>query len=85
MRITLPFLLLNTIFGGYFGSRLMSNIREEKGLTYGIYSSLAALKYAGTFSIQTDTNLENLEICLREIYMEMERLQKCLLMNMKLH
>ena len=73
------FLLLNTIFGGYFGSRLMSNIREEKGLTYGIYSSLAALKYAGTFSIQTDTNLENLEICLREIYMEMERLQKMLI------
>lgn len=73
------FLLLNTIFGGYFGSRLMSNIREEKGLTYGIYSSLAALKYAGTFSIQTDTNLENLEICLREIYMEMERLQNMLI------
>ena len=73
------FLLLNTIFGGYFGSRLMSNIREDKGLTYGIYSSLAALKYAGTFSIQTDTNLENLEICLREIYIEMERLQNMLI------
>ena len=29
--------VLNTIFGGYFGSRLMSNIREEKGYTYGIY------------------------------------------------
>ena len=69
------FILLNTIFGGYFGSRLMSNIREEKGLTYGIYSSLAALKYKGIFSIQTDTNLENLDLCLREIYMEMERLQ----------
>ncbi len=69
------FLLLNTIFGGYFGSRLMSNIREEKGLTYGIYSSLSTLKYTGIFSIQTDTNLENLEVCLREIYLEMERLQ----------
>jgi zinc protease len=70
------FILLNTIFGGYFGSRLMSNIREEKGLTYGIYSSLAALKYNGIFSIQTDTNLENLDLCLREIYLEMERLQQ---------
>lgn len=69
------FTLLNTIFGGYFGSRLMSNIREEKGLTYGIYSGLSALKYSGTFSIQTDTNVEKLDLCLREIYLETERLQ----------
>lgn len=69
------FVLLNTIFGGYFGSRLMSNIREEKGLTYGIHSSLAALKHNGFFSIQTDTNLENKELCLNEIYVELERLQ----------
>ena len=68
------FILLNTIFGGYFGSRLMSNIREEKGLTYGIYSSLSALKYNGIFSIQTDTNLENRDVCLREIYLEIDRL-----------
>ena len=32
--------LLNTLLGGFFGSRLMKNIREEKGLTYGIHSSL---------------------------------------------
>ncbi len=69
------FVLLNTIFGGYFGSRLMSNIREEKGLTYGIYSSISTLKHNGVFSIQTDTNLENLDVCLREIYLETERLQ----------
>ncbi|MFN8261116.1 MAG: pitrilysin family protein [Chitinophagales bacterium] len=69
------FLLLNTIFGGYFGSRLMSNIREDKGLTYGIHSGLSTLKHSGVFAIQTDTNLENLDICLREIYLEAERLQ----------
>lgn len=69
------FVLLNTIFGGYFGSRLMSNIREDKGLTYGIHSGLSTLKHSGIFSIQTDTNLENLDVCLREIYMEIERLQ----------
>jgi zinc protease len=69
------FILLNTLFGGYFSSRLMSNIREEKGLTYGIHSSLFTLKHTGIFSIQTDTNLENLDVCLREIYSEMERLQ----------
>lgn len=73
------FVLLNTIFGGYFGSRLMSNIREEKGLTYGIHSGLSTLKHTGIFSIQTDTNLENLDVCLREIYMETERLQNDLI------
>lgn len=69
------FVLLNTILGGYFGSRLMSNIREEKGLTYGIHSSLAALKHNGIFSIQTDTNLENKDLCLHEIYLELDRLK----------
>lgn len=69
------FVLLNTIFGGYFGSRLMSNIREEKGLTYGIYSGLSTLKTTGIYAIQTDTNLENLDTCLHEIYTEIERLQ----------
>jgi zinc protease len=73
--------LLNTIFGGYFGSRLMSNIREEKGLTYGIYSSLSLLKKHAIFSIQTDTNLENKELCLQEIYLEIERLKNELIPN----
>ena len=31
-------MVLNTLFGGFFGSRLMSNIREDKGYTYGIHS-----------------------------------------------
>ena len=70
-----PFTLLNTIFGGYFSSRLMSNIREEKGLTYGIHSGLSPLKYSGSWAIYTDTNNKTLEICLREIYLELERLQ----------
>ncbi len=74
-----PFLLLNTIFGGYFGSRLMGNIREEKGLTYGIYSGLATLKHGGIFSIQTDTNLDTLDLCLEEIYKEIDRLHQTLI------
>ncbi|MDB5226977.1 MAG: peptidase [Bacteroidota bacterium] len=69
------FSLLNTVFGGYFSSRLMSNIREEKGLTYGIYSGLNTFRNSGTFSIHTDTNVESLELCLREIYSEIDRLQ----------
>lgn len=67
-------LLLNHILGGYFGSRLMKNIREEKGLTYGIHSSVAALKHASYLTIGTDVNKENRELALEEIKNEMRRL-----------
>jgi zinc protease len=67
-------LLLNHIFGGYFGSRLMKNIREEKGLTYGINSSVAALKHASYLTIGTDVNKENRELALQEIKNEMHKL-----------
>jgi zinc protease len=67
-------LLLNHIFGGYFGSRLMKNIREEKGLTYGINSSMAALKHASYLTIGTDVNKENRELALQEIKNEMLKL-----------
>jgi zinc protease len=67
-------LLLNHIFGGYFGSRLMKNIREEKGLTYGINSSVAALKHANYLTIGTDVNKENRELALQEIKNEMLKL-----------
>jgi predicted Zn-dependent peptidase len=69
------FLLLNTIFGGYFGSRLMNNIREDKGLTYGIYSTLNPLKNNGYWGIYTDTNIHKLDICLKEIHFELEKIQ----------
>jgi zinc protease len=43
--------ILNTILGGYFGSRLMSQIREESGYTYNIYSSMENLLFDGTLLI----------------------------------
>lgn len=64
-------LLLNHILGGYFGSRLMKNIREEKGLTYGINSSVSALKHASFITIGTDVNKENRELAMQEIKHEM--------------
>ncbi len=73
------FLLLNTILGGYFGSRLMSNIREDKGLTYGIYSALHSLKYEGFWAIYTDTNLDKLELCMQEIKSEIRQIQETLI------
>lgn len=65
---------LNHILGGYFGSRLMKNIREEKGLTYGIYSSVQTLKHNGYLTIATDVNKENKSLAFAEIRKELLRL-----------
>lgn len=46
--------LANLIFGGYFGSRLMQIIREEKGLTYGINSSIINMQEYSYFLIASD-------------------------------
>ncbi|HTJ15010.1 MAG TPA: pitrilysin family protein [Dinghuibacter sp.] len=67
--------VLNTIFGGYFGSRLMSNIREEKGYTYGIHSFLQAYTRLGAWMISTEAGRDVGEAAVREIYFEMERLR----------
>ncbi len=72
----IPFTVLNTIFGGYFGSRLMQNIREEKGLTYGIYSGVAYLKHSSFFYIQADVIKEKREEAIAEIHKEMQLLKE---------
>ncbi|MBX2929910.1 MAG: insulinase family protein [Saprospiraceae bacterium] len=64
--------VLNTIFGGYFGSRLMANIREEKGYTYNIYSSLDPMRYDGAFFISTETGTEFVKDTLIQVYHELE-------------
>ena len=68
--------LLNHILGGYFGSRLMKNIREEKGLTYGINSSIHALKHDAFLLVGIDVNKENCTVALSEIKSEIKRLQE---------
>jgi predicted Zn-dependent peptidase len=68
--------LLNLVLGGYFGSRLMKNIREDKGLTYGIYSSLESYKNGGCWYIETEMNNELREQGLSEIYKELKSLRE---------
>jgi zinc protease len=70
----LPFTMLNEILGGYFGSRLMKNIREEKGLTYGISSNLVMLKNATYLVIGTDVKKELREQAHAEIMKEVQQL-----------
>ena len=71
-----PMVVLNTLFGGYFGSRLMSNIREDKGFTYGIYSSLNPAQHGGDLTIHTEVGRPVIDAAVQEIYMEMERLRQ---------
>lgn len=66
----------NTILGGYFGSRLMKNIREEKGYTYGISSSHLPLPKFGYLLIGTDVKREFTQNTIDEIFKEISTLQQ---------
>jgi predicted Zn-dependent peptidase len=67
--------VLNTVLGGYFGSRLMTNIREDKGYTYGIGSAVVSLQKSGYFFIASEVGSNVTSDALREVYSEIEKLQ----------
>ncbi len=69
------FYILNTILGGYFSSRLMENIREEKGYTYNIYSTSEHMFHGGCFYIATEVGNAYRDATLKEIYQELEKLR----------
>ena len=68
--------VLNCLFGGYFNSRLMSNIREEKGYTYGIDSVIAPFKYGSVMLIVSDVTADKDNATLDEIRKEMKLLRE---------
>ncbi|MBT2558635.1 insulinase family protein [Hymenobacter sp. ISL-91] len=68
--------VLVKVLGGYFGSRLMKNIREDKGFTYGIYSSVHPREYATSFMIGSDVNTANAPAAIEQIQLELRRLQE---------
>ncbi|MGI4819695.1 MAG: M16 family metallopeptidase [Janthinobacterium lividum] len=72
-------LLLVKILGGYFGSRLMRNIREDKGFTYGIQASVVGRELATALVIGTDVKGDSADATRHEIAYELERLQTELL------
>jgi len=67
--------VLNNIFGGYFGSRLMANIREDKGYTYGIHSYLLNHLQESAWMISTEAGKDVCEATIEEVYKEMELLR----------
>lgn len=68
--------VMMTVFGGYFGSRLMSNIREEKGYTYGISAGIMFYPDSGLLAIATETDNEYVEPLIKEVYREIDRLHQ---------
>ena len=79
------FQVLNCLLGGYFGSRLMANIREDKGYTYGIGSAVVSLKDSGYFFIATEVGAEVCGAALTEIEKEIDLLKSETIAEEELH
>lgn len=69
------FSVLNTLTGGYFSSRLMQNLRERQGLTYGISSSSTFFGRQSVFAISSDVNVENTGRAVDSCFEELQRIQ----------
>lgn len=69
-------MLLNSLFGGFFGSRLMANIREDKGYTYGIYSYILNHVHDSGWMVSTEAGRDVSEDTIKEVYLEMARLRE---------
>ena len=68
--------VLNNLFGGFFGSRLMSNIREDKGYTYGIHSYFENHIHDSAWMVSTEAGRDVCEATISEVYKEMEMLKR---------
>ena len=78
------FMVLNTILGGYFGSRLMMNIREDKGYTYNIYATQDTMLKDACFYVATEVGNEFVDAAKKEIYKEIDRLRNDLITESEL-
>lgn len=71
----LPLTLANAIYGGAFHSRLVANIREQKGYTYSPRSGLTALRRHGYFGVQAAVRNDVVAATLTEIFYELDRIR----------
>lgn len=69
-------MVLNSLFGGFFGSRLMSNIREDKGYTYGIHSFIQNHVHDSAWVVSTEAGKDVCEATIAEVYKEMKGLRE---------
>ena len=68
--------VLSTVLGGYFGSRLMQNLRERNGFTYGVFSAMVNFQQTGYLAIATQVGREVTDEALQQIACEIEQLRK---------
>ena len=71
----IPMQVLVTVLGGYFGSRLIANLREERGYTYGVFAALVNLDKEGYMAIATEVTTDATQDAIEQIFYEMKRLQ----------
>ncbi|MDD5363037.1 MAG: pitrilysin family protein [Ignavibacteria bacterium] len=71
----IPVVLLNTLFGGMFTSRINKNLREKNGLTYGARSSYNCKKHSGDFSVEAEVNDDKAGFAISEIIKEMNEIR----------
>lgn len=76
--------VLAMVLGGYFGSRLVTNLREERGYTYGVYSAMMNMKWDGYIAVATDVAAEATTDARDQIFVEIERLRKELIPEQEL-
>lgn len=69
------FSVLSTLTGGYFSSRLMQNLRERQGLTYGVSASSTFFGRQSIFAISSDVNAEQTQRAIDACFEELQRLQ----------
>ncbi len=67
--------VLATVLGGYFGSRLMKSLREERGYTYGVMSAMVNFAQSGYFAVATQVGVDVVEDALNLIYEQVELLR----------
>ena len=77
--------ILSTVLGGYFGSRLMKNIREEKGYTYHIGSDLLTSTQQVLFLIHCEAQAGKSQEVINEVHREIQRLHTERIPDEELH
>ncbi len=71
----IPVSVMNTLFGGYFGSRLNLSLREDRGYTYGAHSRFDARKQRGPFAAGAEVRSEVTDLAIEEVLKEMQRMR----------
>lgn len=80
----IPMQVLSTTLGGYFGSRLMQNLRERNGFTYGVFSAMVNFQNTGYLAIATQVGTDVTEQALEQIAIEIDTLRNELVSEQEL-